>query len=79
MTTKKEEDKPVNSRRKKKSEPKRLLIELIQSSKVKPSVIAYKLTGAGLYKQYEYEKKIYRKLDLQPTITESEFKKIIGE
>ena len=49
MTTKKEEDKPVNSRRKKKSEPKRLLIELIQSSKVKP------------------------------TITESEFKKIIGE
>ena len=79
MTTKKEEDKPVNSRRKKKSEPKRLLIELVQSCNVKPSVIAYKLTIAGLYKQYEYEKRNYKKLDLQPTITESEFKKIIGE
>jgi hypothetical protein len=56
MTTKKEEDKPVNSRRKKKSEPKRLLIELIQSSKVKPSVIAYKLTIAGLYKHMNTRK-----------------------
>lgn len=62
-----------------KKEPKQLLIDLVNESNLKLSFIVYRLTEAGLYKQYEYEKRNYKKLDLQPTITESEFKKIIGE
>lgn len=83
MTNKKEETEvpAVKSKPKTrvKKEPKRLLIELVNESNLKKSLIVYRLTEAGLYKQYEFEKRNYQRLDLQPSITKSEFKKILGE
>lgn len=84
MTNKKEETEvPATVKSKPKTrikkEPKRLLIELVNESNLKKSLIVYRLTEAGLYKQYEFEKRNYQILDLQPSITKSEFKKILGE
>ena len=76
MVTKKEEEAETKKSVKTK-EPKRVLLDLVIESDTRLPVIVAGLVESGIYKQYEEQLKGYGKLDFEPTITESEFNKII--
>lgn len=62
-----------------KSDEKFTLVELVsKSDKHYPSIIM-DLHQAGLLQQYEKEVEAQGRLDIEPTITEAEFNKIIGD
>lgn len=59
------------------SEPKQILYELVTNSEEKRSVVVFALAEANLLKQYKEERAIYGIKDIAPTITETEFKKLL--
>jgi hypothetical protein len=71
MTTKKK------TASKKTSEKKFTLVELVAGSDLHYPLIIMNLSRAGLLEQYENEKEAYGTLDIEPTITEAEFNKIM--
>ena len=85
--TKKDEnnEKIIEDEKKKKKQSKeskkelKTLYELVNDSEIDMTHIVIKLSMNGYLKQYEEEKeKIKQRNYVEPTITESEFKKIIG-
>ena len=58
---------------------KRMLVELVAESPVREFKIIGALARAGLLSQYEHEKAVYGKFDIEPSITEKEFDKIISD
>ena len=88
MTKKKEETEevPENQTPKKTSpkgkskEEKKTLLELVKSSKKSDTLIIMELSRNGYLTQfYTEEKRVLNGLEVEPTMTESEFKKIIGD
>ena len=85
MTTKKEEEAIEKNTKKtkktsKKDEEKKTLVELVESSNVKFTSIVMDLTEHDLLNQYREELEAQEKgITIIPSITEAEFKKIIGE
>ena len=88
MTKKKEEkteevpeETPKQTSPKGKSkEEKKTLLELVKSSKKSDTLIIMELSRNGYLTQfYTEEKRVLNGLEVEPTITESEFKKIIGD
>lgn len=63
--------------KKKTSEEKFTLVELVQSSDLHYPLIVMNLSRAGLLEQYEKEVEEYGRLDIEPTITLTEFNKIM--
>lgn len=63
--------------KKKTSEEKFTLVELVQSSDLHFPLIVMNLSRAGLLEQYEKEVEEYGRLDIEPTITLTEFNKIM--
>ena len=75
--TKKKEKTP--EKKKPVKDKKFTLLELVETSdKHYPSLIM-DLHRAGLLEQYEKEKAAKGRLDIEPTITQAEFDKILGE
>lgn len=70
MTKSKKKDKPAQ---------KLTLVELVQSSKLHYPLIIMNLSRAGLLKQYEEELNAQGRLDIQPTLTQNEFNKIMED
>ncbi len=70
MTKSKKKDKPAQ---------KLTLVELVQSSKLHYPLIIMNLSRAGLLKQYEEELNTQGRLDIQPTLTQNEFNKIMED
>ena len=58
---------------------KRILIELVAESPVREFKLIGALARAGLLSQYEHEKAVYGKFDIEPSITEKEFDKIVSD
>lgn len=58
---------------------KRILIELVAESPVREFKIIGALARSGLLSQYEHEKAVYGKFDIEPSITEKEFDKILSD
>jgi len=58
-------------------EPKQTLINLTKQSSTPEYIIVGALSKAGLLQQYEYEKINNGVLDLTPSITKTEFYKLI--
>lgn len=63
----------------KKPSTKRILIELVAESPVREFKIIGALARAGLLSQYEHEKAVYGKFDIEPSITENEFDKLLSD
>ena len=57
---------------------KKVLSDLVLSSDVKYTTIILELCRVNLIEQYEEELKLRGKVELEPTITEEEFNKIIN-
>lgn len=56
------------------------LIELVDNSKVGKFIIGVKLSKSGYLKQYHEEEKLRKGgFPIEPSMTEEEFNKIIGE
>lgn len=53
------------------------LVELVQSSDMHYPLIIMNLSRAGLLEQYEKEKETFGIEDIAPTMTETEFNKIM--
>ena len=85
MTTKKEEEAIEKNTKKtkktsKKDEEKKTLVELVESSNVKFTSIVMDLAEHDLLNQYREELEAQEKgITIIPSITEAEFKKIIGD
>lgn len=62
---------------KKRNNNKKTLKELVEESNIHYPKIILMLSANNLLKQYEYE--LHTNEYVKPTMTESEFKKIIGE
>jgi hypothetical protein len=60
-------------------EPKETLISLSKQSSTPEYIIVGALSKAGLLPQYEYEKQNNGVLDLEPSITKTEFYKLITD
>ena len=58
-------------------EDKFTLVELVQSSDMHYPLIIMNLSRAGLLEQYEKEKETFGIEDITPTMTETEFNKIM--
>ena len=65
--------------KKKTSEEKFTLVELIGNSDLHYPLIVMNLSKAGLLEQYEKEKEEFGRLDIEPTMTEAEFYKIMED
>ena len=57
---------------------KKVLSDLVLSSDVKYTTIILELCRVNLIEQYEEELKLRGKVEIEPTITEEEFNKIIN-
>ena len=64
------------TKKKETSAEKFTLVELVASSDVHYPRIIMNLSKEGLLQQYEEELKVYGKEDIEPSLTEAEFKKI---
>ncbi len=58
-------------------EEKFTLVELVANSELHYPLIVMNLSRAGLLQQYEEETKAYGRLDIEPSMTVSEFNKIM--
>ena len=76
--TKKEDTIKENVENKSKAS-KRVLIELVAESPVREFKIIGALAKAGLLNQYEHEKSVYGKFDIEASITQKEFDKILSD
>jgi hypothetical protein len=70
----------MTKKTKKDSKPqdKKTLLELVAESEVRSPIIMMELHHAGLLEQYQYEKEMYGLEELEPSLTQKEFDKIIG-
>lgn len=73
--TKKAEEKT----KKENNSPKKILYELVKESKIEEHKIMGALGKAGLIEQYEDEKIKFRRFDIEPTLTQAEFDKILKD
>lgn len=73
--TKKSEEKIKNES----NSPRRILYELINESEIEEHKIMGALGKAGLIEQYENEKLKYNRFDIEPTLTQAEFDKILKD
>lgn len=69
----------TKSKKKAEQEEKFTLIELVESSDAHYPSLIMDLHRAGLLPQYKEELQAKGRLDIEPTITKTEFNKIIGE
>ena len=53
------------------------LVELVSNSDLHYPLIIMNLSRAGLLEQYEKETEAYGRLDIEPSMTEAEFNKIM--
>ena len=74
MTKKKEEPAPKTDAGK-----KRILYELVDESELREYIIVGALAKAGLLPQFEKEKKEYGFQDVEPSLTQKEFDKILSD
>lgn len=58
---------------------KRVLVELVAESPEREFKIIGALAKAGLLSQYEHEKECLGRFDIEPSITEEEFEKILSD
>lgn len=65
------------STKKKTSAEKFTLVELVANSDLHYPLIIMNLSRAGLLEQYETEKEAFGILDIEPSMTEAEFNKIM--
>lgn len=72
--TKKSEEKT-----KKENSPKKILYELVKESEIEEHKIMGALAKAGLIEQYEDEKTKFNRFDIEPTLTQAEFDKILKD
>ena len=63
---------------KKSTDEKFTLLELVENCDVRLPIIVMELHQAGLLDQYNYEKQNWRIEDIEPSMTQKEFDKIIG-
>lgn len=61
----------------KKTSEKFTLVELVSNSDLHYPLIIMNLSRAGLLQQYNEEAEAYGRLDIEPTMTEAEFNKIM--
>lgn len=73
--TKKAEEKT----KKENNSPKKILYELVKESKIEEHKIMGALGKAGLIEQYEDEKIKFSRFDIEPTLTQAEFDKILKD
>ncbi len=73
--TKKSEEKT----KKENNSPKKILYELVEESKIEEHKIMGALGKAGLIEQYENEKLKYNRFNIEPTLTQAEFDKILKD
>ncbi|WP_296789915.1 hypothetical protein [uncultured Methanobrevibacter sp.] len=59
------------------SEEKFTLVELVSNSDLHYPLIIMNLSRAGLLRQYEEEVEVYGRLDIEPSMTLTEFNKIM--
>ena len=71
MTKKKKEEKS--------SKEKFTLVELVNNSDIHYPLIIMNLSRAGLLQQYEEEKNVLGRLNIEPTITKEEFDKLMED
>lgn len=64
------------TKKKETSDEKFTLVELVTSSDVHYPRIIMNLSKEGLLQQFEHELSVYGKEDIEPSLTEAEFKKI---
>lgn len=69
----------MSKTKKKTSDEKFTLVELVRKSGISYPSIVMDLHRAGLLQQFEEELEAEGRLDIEPTMTEAEFKKIIGD
>ena len=77
MTKKKTEGKTTKKNSTPVKAKKIILYEAVQNNETPNYIIIGALSKAGLLTQYEYEKSVYGKEDLEPTITLDELEQII--
>ncbi len=73
--TKKSEEKT----KKENNSPKKILYELVEESKIEEHKIMGALGKAGLIEQYVDEKIKFGRFDIEPTLTQAEFDKILKD
>lgn len=73
--TKKSEEKTKNE----KNTSKKILYELVKESEIEEHKIMGALGKAGIIEQYENEKLKYNRFDIEPTLTQAEFDKILKD
>lgn len=73
--TKKSEEKT----KKENNTSKRILYELVNESEIEEHKIMGALGKAGLIEQYENEKLKYNRFNIEPTLTQAEFDKILKD
>lgn len=73
--TKKAEEKT----KKENNSPKKILYELVQESEIEEHKIMGALGKAGLIEQYNDEKIKFDRFDIEPTLTQAEFDKILKD
>ena len=66
-----------NSKKKNETSEKFTLVELVNKSDLHYPLIVMNLSRAGLLQQYEEEIAAYGRLDIEPSMTEAEFNKIM--
>lgn len=65
------------AKKKQSSEKKFTLVELVSNSDLHYPLIIMNLSRAGLLEQFEKEKEASGRLDIEPSMTEAEFNKIM--
>lgn len=55
------------------------LVELVSNSDLHYPLIIMNLSRAGLLQQYEEEKEAFGRLDIEPSMTQAEFDKIMED
>ena len=73
--TKKSEEKT----KKENNSPKKILYELVEESKIEEHKIMGALGKAGLIEQYVDEKSKFGRFDIEPSLTQAEFDKILKD
>ena len=73
--TKKSEEKT----KKENNTSKRILYELVNESEIEEHKLMGALGKAGLIEQYENEKLKYNRFNIEPTLTQAEFDKILKD
>ena len=69
----------TKSKKKKETAEKFTLVELVENSDLHYPLIIMNLSRAGLLQQYEEEKEAFGRLDIEPSMTQAEFDKLMED